>query len=249
MRRGPHRLHRPGLFQLPLRIGYKQESPAARPGIPVCIFKKRLSARAHPPRLFAGGELRRSRPNSLFDLARKEKRFFRLAAFALPGPASRRPAKGAAAERENCLGLPPAAAVFAPPIFFSSCRKEDGPRPGQKKRALNALDLCPVTRLVIAIVGHGTHLGAILEWAVASVSARSRFAWRCLGYKTRLGVLRSFPLCTSLRAHRRRARQSVSFSGGRKGRPYGESKGPAIPRGYPRGGPQAPFGRFKQGGP
>ena len=42
----------------------------------------------------------------------------------------------------------------APPIFFSSCRKEDGPRPGQKKRALNALDLCTVTRLVIAIVGH-----------------------------------------------------------------------------------------------
>ena len=24
---------------------------------------------------------------------------------------------------------------IAPPIFFSSCRKEDGPRPGQKKRA------------------------------------------------------------------------------------------------------------------
>ena len=24
---------------------------------------------------------------------------------------------------------------YAPPIFFSSCRKEDGPRPGQKKRA------------------------------------------------------------------------------------------------------------------
>ena len=58
-----------------------------------------------------------------------------LAANALPGPASRRPAKGAAAERDGRLYLPPAAAAFAPPIFFSSCRKEDGPRPGQKKRA------------------------------------------------------------------------------------------------------------------
>ena len=42
----------------------------------------------------------------------------------------------------------------APPIFFSSCRKEDGPRLGQKKRALNALNLCTATDPVIAIVGH-----------------------------------------------------------------------------------------------
>ena len=51
----------------------------------------------------------------------------------------------------------------APPIFFSSCRKEDGPRPGQKKRALNAMNLCTVTKLVIAIVGHGTDPGTIVE--------------------------------------------------------------------------------------
>ncbi|MBR6353013.1 MAG: hypothetical protein IKS25_02725, partial [Oscillospiraceae bacterium] len=88
----------------------------------------------------------------------------------------------------------------APPIFFSSCRKEDGPRLGlraaaaggrrrrhgisaaalfagrreagpqkanaarwnQKKRALNALNLCTITGLVIAIVGHCTDPGAIV---------------------------------------------------------------------------------------
>ena len=87
----------------------------------------------------------------------------RLAANALPGPASRRPAKGAAAEREGRLYLPPAAAAFAPPIFFSPCRKEDGPRPGQKKRALDALNLWSESGLVIAIVRHCTGMGAIVE--------------------------------------------------------------------------------------
>ena len=34
------------------------------------------------------------------------------------------------------------------------------------------------------------------------------------------------------------------FSGDREGRNYGENVRFATPRGYPRGGPQAPFGRF-----
>ena len=46
-------------------------------------------------------------------LARKEKRFFRLAANAFRGPASRRPAKGAAAERRGRLHLPQAAAALS----------------------------------------------------------------------------------------------------------------------------------------
>ena len=55
-----------------------------------------------------------------------------------------------------------AAALFAG-------RREAGPqkanaaRWNQKKRALNAMNLSTMTKLVIPIVGHGTDLGAIVE--------------------------------------------------------------------------------------
>ena len=38
-----------------------------------------------------------------------------------------------------------------PPIFFSPCRKEDGPRPGQKKRAPNAGNILQNVRLYARI--------------------------------------------------------------------------------------------------
>ena len=46
------------------------------------------------------------------------------------------------------------------------------------------MDLCNKTGLVIAIVEHCACPVAIVEWVVAAVSARSRFAWRCLGCGT-----------------------------------------------------------------
>ena len=59
---------------------------------------------------------------------------FRLAANAIPGPASRRTANGAAAERRGRLFLPPAAAALSAPLsFFSSCRKERQRRARWKK--------------------------------------------------------------------------------------------------------------------
>ena len=56
----------------------------------------------------------------------------------------------------------------------------------QREKSANALNFCSKTGPVIAIVGHCTYLGTIVEWLVAALSARSRFAWRWLGHKSAL---------------------------------------------------------------
>ena len=85
--------------------------------------------------------------------------------FIFPGPALRRPAKGAAAEREGLLFPPPAVSAFAPPyLSFRLAEKKDSAAPGgRKKRALNALDLWSRTGLGIAIVEHCACPGAIVR--------------------------------------------------------------------------------------
>ena len=56
---------------------------------------------------------------------------------------------------------------IAPPIFFSSCRKEDGPRPGQKKRAPNAGNL-------VRVVTPYSRLSYLVpDWSVVYTRSRS----------------------------------------------------------------------------
>ena len=71
----------------------------------------------------------------------------------------------------------------APPIFFSPCRKEDGPRPGQKKRALNAMNSCTARKPGIAIVERGAALVQSL-YLLTQPSAKARLrSRRCLEEK------------------------------------------------------------------
>ena len=172
--------------------------------------------------LFAGHDLRRSRPISLFDLARKEKRFFRLAAFALPGPASRRPAKGAAAERRIRLPLPPAAAGSPP----------------KEKRALNALNLCTVTDLGIAIVRYfhlsGRNRG--IDWQNQFRAEPLRLALP--GCRTRLGASQGVPFSTSLRGAKRRG--NPFFFGRPRGSELQRERTVPISPGVSKRGPAVP---------
>ena len=79
----------------------------------------------------------------------------------------------------------------APPVFFSPCRKEDGPRreasplgrPSQKKRAPNAMNPCTARKPGIAIVERGAALVQSL-YLLTQPSAKARLrSRRCLEEK------------------------------------------------------------------
>ena len=111
----------------------------------------------------------------------------------------------------------------APPVFFSPCRKEDGPRreasplgrPGQKKRAPNAMNSCTARKPGIAIVERGAALVQSL-YLLTQPSAKARLrSRRCLVEKrTTLtplpgesnGGIRRSPLAVSIREGQGRAR-------------------------------------------
>ena len=98
------------------RVGYKHPTRRHAPSLRHCEPVRTLVWQSVFPfsNLFAIRSLRMIQDPFLFsELARKEKWFIRLAAFAFPGPVSRRPAKGAAAERRSRLILPQAAAALS----------------------------------------------------------------------------------------------------------------------------------------
>ena len=109
---------------------------------------------------------------------------FRLAANAIPGPASRRTANGAAAERRGRLFLPPAAAALSAPLsFFSVLARKERQRRARCKKEKGACTRVSRRQTLSRsprISGVFPKPGAIVEKAVAPVSARRRFAWRCM---------------------------------------------------------------------
>ena len=106
------------------------------------------------------------------------------------------------------------------------------------------MDLGTVTRLVIAIVGHfrlsGRNRGIDWRNQYRAEPLRLALPW----VQDEAGCFAHVSLLHVIARPRQGPRQSVPFSGDRKGRNYGENVRFATPRGYPRGGPQAPFGRF-----
>ena len=124
----------------------------------------------------------------------------------------------------------------APPVFFSPCRKEDGPRreasplgrPGQKKRAPNAMNSCTARKPGIAIVERGAALVQSL-YLLTQPSAKARLrSRRCLVEKrTTLtplpgesnGGIRRSPLAVSIRegqGSRKRAGGTFAAKAGSK---------------------------------
>ena len=83
--------------------------------------------------------------------------------------------------------------ISRPISLFGLARKEKRFLDFKEKSALNAGDMSAVFQSRPRITDIFDSPGAIVEWTVASVSARSRFAWRCLGLWTGLGIATQSP--------------------------------------------------------
>ena len=105
----------------------------------------------------------------------------------------------------------------APPIFLFALPKRKTVRArARKKRALTAGNIFRVFPYLPRITTLFLYPGTIVEWTFAPVSARSRFAWRCLGLWTGLGIAVRSTLLSS------RAEAQAEVEGSERSKPLRE---------------------------
>ena len=120
--------------------------------------------------------------------------------------------------------------------------------PGPEEKGANALNLCTVTKLVIAIVGHlrlsGRNRGIGCRRCFRAEPLRLALPWA----QDKAECFAHFPFLHVIASQCAHWRGNPFLFGRPQGSELRRERRSRAPREYPRGGPQAPFGRFKWGG-